>query len=121
MRIILFAILVFSQLTFAMSKQVFSAQATTGASAALRPENAAHTNLLFHASGTTASGSGSATVKLQGSNDGTNWVDIGSVTLTLGVSATSDKVASVENWLFVRGNVTALTGTGATINATLNW
>lgn len=119
--ILLFAVLFTSQLSLALSKSVFVAQTTTGASSAIRPENLAQTNQVFQASGTTASGTGSATIKLQGSNDGTNWVDIGSISLTLGTAATSDKVVSVQNWLFVRGNVTALTGTGASINATLNY
>lgn len=122
MRIIfLFILLTASQLSFAMSKTVFAGVIATGASAAIRAENPAQTNQVFQASGTVSVSTGTATVKLQGSNDGTNWVDVGSVTLTLGTVATSDKVVSVQNWLFVRGNVTALTGTNATINATLNY
>jgi hypothetical protein len=122
MRLILLLLLTLStQLAFAMNTTIFTAKLTTGASSAVRPENFGHTNILFQASGTTSVSTGSATVKLQGSNDGTNWVDIGSISLTLGTAATSDKIATVENWTFIRGNVTAITGTGASINASVNY
>lgn len=46
---------------------------------------------------------GTATLKLEGSVDGTNWVD-----LATGLSA-SGKTANTEPWPFVRANVTGYT------------
>lgn len=71
----------------------------------------------FQASGTTSSGSGSATIVIQVSNYGGNWVTAGTITLTLGTSSTSDGFAFAGKWDNVRANVTAISGTGATVHA----
>lgn len=70
----------------------------------------------YQASGSTSSGTGSATVLVQCSNDSTNWDTLGTITLTLGTSSTSNSFASDDRCAYVRGNVTALTGTGATVS-----
>lgn len=73
----------------------------------------------FQVSGTTTAGSGSAVVAIQVSNDGTNWITAGTVTLTLGTSATSDGFTTDAPWKYVRANVTTLTGTGASVSAVM--
>lgn len=70
----------------------------------------------FQAFGTTTAGSGAATVVIQVSNDGANWIDLGTITLTLGTSATTDGFAALAAWAFVRANVTAISGTGASVS-----
>ena len=70
---------------------------------------------VFQAVGTTSSGSGAATVVVQVSCDETNWITLGTISLTLGTSATSDGFASDAPWPFVRGNCTAISGTGASV------
>ena len=70
----------------------------------------------FQADGTTSSGSGSATIKVQVSNDNSNWIDLGTVTLSLSTTSATDGFTSDAPWAFVRGNVTAISGTGASVN-----
>ena len=72
---------------------------------------------VFQAVGSTASGSGSATIAIEGSLDDENWVNIGTITLTLSSSATSDGFSMNAPWESVRANVTAISGTGASVDA----
>lgn len=74
------------------------------------------TKATFQASGTTSSGSGAATVKVQVSNNRHDWIDLGTITLTLSTTSSSDGFASDASWAYVRGNVTAISGTGASVN-----
>ena len=73
----------------------------------------------FQASGTTTAGAGSAVVAIEVSNDNANWLTLGTITLTLGTSSTSDGFAALAAWGFVRCNVTTLTGTGASVSITM--
>jgi hypothetical protein len=70
----------------------------------------------FQASGATTSGAGAATVVIQVSNDNSNWITAGTITLTLGTSETSDGFAFDAHWEHVRANVTAISGTGAYVS-----
>jgi hypothetical protein len=70
----------------------------------------------YCASGLTTAGAGSATVLVQGSNDQDAWVTIGTITLTLGTTATADGFTSEDRFAFVRGNVSAISGTGAGVS-----
>lgn len=104
--------------SFAQSAVVIaSAQTATGASAKVTGNN---NNRTYQASGTTTAGAGAATVKIQGSNvvqpavDG-DWVDIGTITLTLATTKSGDGFTSDAPWLNVRSNVTAISGTGAAV------
>jgi len=67
----------------------------------------------FQIVGATSSGAGGATVKIQGSNDKSTWVDLGTVTLTLATTASADGFVVDAPWVFSRANVTAISGTGA--------
>lgn len=69
----------------------------------------------FQATGTTTSGSGAATVKIQVSNDASNWLDLATISLTLSTTAASDGLAADAPWGYVRANVTAISGTGASV------
>lgn len=85
----------------------------TGAGASFKlPESGVTT---FQASGTTSAGAGAATIVIQVSNDDDNWITAGTITLTLGTSATSDGFAFAGNWDKARANVTAISGTGAAV------
>lgn len=86
----------------------------TGAGASFNMPDAKTT---FQASGATSAGAGSATVVVQVSNDGgDNWITAGTITLTLATTESSDGFALDAPWDLVRGNVTAISGTGAYVS-----
>lgn len=60
-------------------------------------------------------GAVTGTVVIEVSNDGTNVVTLGTITLS-GTTTAVDGFASDAQWLFVRARVSAVSGTGATIN-----
>lgn len=68
----------------------------------------------------TVSGTGAvtATVVIQVSNDGTNYLTLGTITLS-GTTSASDGFASDASWGYVRANVTAISGTSAIVNTTM--
>jgi hypothetical protein len=64
----------------------------------------------------TGTGALTATVVIEGSNDGTNWVATALGTISLsGNDAVSDGFANDAPWKYVRARVTAITGTSATV------
>lgn len=69
----------------------------------------------YHASGATTAGTGAATIKVEGSMNGTAWDTLGTITLTLGTTAVSDGFGSFDRYALVRGNLTAISGTGAAV------
>ena len=75
----------------------------------------------IQASGTTTSGVGSATIQIQGSLDGSSWDTFGTITLTLGTVSTSDSFASNDRYPMIRANVSALSGTGASVNVNMGF
>jgi Tfp pilus assembly protein FimT len=97
----------------AWSQVMASGQATTGAGSALVMTKNAKT---FQATGNTTAGSGSASISIQGSNDGSNWDTIGTITLTLGTATTSNSFTSNDRYNQHRANVTAISGTGASVS-----
>lgn len=76
-------------------------------------------NATFQANGITTAGTGSATIDIEVSNNESDWIIMGTITLTLGTTSTSDGFASSSAWAFVRSNVTAISGTGATVTVTI--
>lgn len=94
---------------------LLSAVLVTGAGATVAGIAAMKTYQLW---GKTSAGTGTLSVNVEGSNDGTHWDVIQTISLVLGTSDTSDSFASNDRYLNVRGNVTAITGTDA--QATLN-
>lgn len=102
-----------------MAQILLNAATTTGAGTAWHPRdvtaNSTYNFHSFQAVGNTSASTGAATVLIQVSNDGTNYITLGTITLTLGTSATSDGFAAINTWEYYRANLTALSGTGATV------
>ncbi len=75
----------------------------------------------FQAKGTTSSGSGAATIIVEVSNADTpteaDWITMGTITLTLGTTSTSDGFNKDAPWKWVRARVSAISGTGAAVSA----
>jgi hypothetical protein len=94
------------------TQKLLDAVLVTGAGGARAPRRADRT---FQASGFTSAGAGAVDVKIQASNDKTNWVEIGSISLVLGVAVVSDGFASDAPWAFIRGNVDSISGTDAQV------
>lgn len=65
--------------------------------------------------GTTSTGSGAATIAIEVTLDGSNWITAGTINLTLGTSSTTDGFSIDAPWGAIRANVTALSGTDATV------
>jgi hypothetical protein len=102
-----------------MAQILLNSATTTGAGAAWNPRDtsavATYVQHSFQAVGNTSAGSGAATVLIQVSNDGTNFITLGTITLTLGTSATSDGFAVANTWEYYRANLSAVSGTNATV------
>ena len=92
---------------------LLSAVTATGAGSAVGGGKAT-----YQASGTTSSGAGAATILVQGSNNNSDWLTIGTITLTLATTSSSDGFVSDTPWAYVRGNCTAISGTGAAVTLT---
>lgn len=88
----------------------------TGAGTANTGNPAQSGTKTFHAF-VLGTGAVTATVKVQVSNNGTYWEDLGIITLT-GTTSASDGFASSAGWAYYRGNVTAISGTGAAVTLT---
>lgn len=73
----------------------------------------------FHLTGSTSAGAGAASVKVQVSNDGTNFIDLVTLSLVLGTSVVSDGFYSATPWRYVRGNVSSISGTNAAVTLTV--
>jgi hypothetical protein len=95
------------------SNKILKNVTSTGAGSSYHLWGSKHTFQLF---GTTSAGSGSAIVNVEVSNNNSNWEVAGTITLTLGTSSTSDGFAKNAAWRWVRGNVTTLSGTNATVS-----
>lgn len=103
-----------------MAQILLNAATTTGAGTAWHPRDVPATNSYnfhsFQASGSTSASTGAATVLIQVSNDGVNYITLGTITLTLGTSSTSDGFAAINTWEYYRANLSAVSGTGATVS-----
>jgi hypothetical protein len=99
-------------------RPLLAAATTTGAGTAWQGPSGEKT---YQASGTTSAGAGAATILIQGSNDGSNWDLIGTHSLTLATTTSSDSFLSNDRYKFVRANVTAISGTGAVVSETMGY
>lgn len=72
-------------------------------------------NFIANVSGT---GAVSATVLVEVSNNNRHWMTLATITL-VGTSSVSDGFVSDESWQYVRGTVSAMTGTGASVTLTM--
>lgn len=95
-------------------QKILSAKTATGAGSVFMPLGPKRS---FQALGTTASGSGAAVVALLVSDDCVNYISAGTVTLTLGVAATTDGFVTDSHWKCIKANVNSISGTGASVDA----
>jgi len=91
--------------------------AATGTGAGLSYCGIASEKRAFQAT-VTGTGAVTATVAIQVSNDDTNWITLGTITLS-GTTSATDGFTSDAPWGYVRANVTAISGTGAAVTATM--
>lgn len=63
-------------------------------------------------------GAVTATVIIEGKNTGNTWTTIGTLTLS-GTTTTSDAFTSTDRFKLHRARLTAISGTGATVSATV--
>lgn len=82
------------------------------------------TNRTFQAMGTTSAGVGASAIIIEGSNKATpvttttvDWTTLGTISLTLGTTQTSDGFVSYAAWRWIRARVSSISGTDATVNA----
>lgn len=66
----------------------------------------------------TGTGAVTATVIIYGSNEGSVWNDLGTITLS-GTDSNTDGFPSVAPWEWVRADLTAISGTGAIVSAVM--
>lgn len=70
----------------------------------------------FQGVGSTTSGAGAAVIKVEVSNDQVNWIEMASISLTLSTTAATDGIATEACWKWVRGKVSSISGTGASVS-----
>jgi len=86
--------------------------ATTSAEVALGSDSKT-----FQAMGTTTAGAGAATIIVEVTNNITwPWITLATISLTLGTTATTDGVALLAGWKYVRARLSAISGTGAAVS-----
>jgi len=90
--------------------------ATNGSTFQMRRKEAT-----FQAVGSTGSGAGAAVINIEFSNDGTNWITGGTISLTLSTTAVDDGFASDAAWKYVRSDVDSISGTGASVTVTMGY
>ena len=74
----------------------------------------------FQATANGASGTITATVDIEVSNNETDWISMATISLSASAPvADSDGFASNASWAFVRANLTAITGTGARVTVVM--
>src|SRR3990167_7389421 len=95
-----------------MATKLLNAATATGGGSAIE---ARASNMAFQAIGTTSSGAGTAAVDIEGSLDGTNFLVLGTISLTLATTASNDGFATDAPWAHIRANVTSISGTDASV------
>ncbi len=74
----------------------------------------------FQAKGTTSAGAGASVVSIQVSNDTSNWITAGTISLTLATTSSSDGFAITAPWAFVRAKIDSISGTGASVTVLMS-
>lgn len=97
---------------------LLSGATSTGAGSAVQPR-VYRTVRTFHVL-ETGSADITATVKIQGSNDNSDWQDL--ATFSIDDSTSASGGVTIENaWRFIRANLSAITGTAATVTVYGSW
>lgn len=91
---------------------LLSAVLVTGVSEVAEPIGL---NKVFQASGFVTASTGSATIVIQGSVDGTNYETLDTLSLSLVTSVVTDFGVNTAAWPFIRANVSAISGTNAQV------
>lgn len=100
------------------SRTVLSAASTVAAGAAVPGVGDAKTYQVY---ATTTAGTGTFVVNVECSN-GTGWDVLGTITLpSVSTTASSNSFSSADRCLFLRGNVTTVTGTGTVGTLTMGY
>lgn len=98
-----------------LSVDLVSAATGVGTSAAVQVSGVSRT----YQAVVTGTGAVSAVVAVDVSNNGTDWLQQATITLS-GDGYDADGVALEGNWPYVRGNVISIAGTGASVSLSLN-
>ena len=98
--------------------QMLDAVIATGAGEAMDFNGA---KMTFQAHGAVSSSTGAATIKIQACNITATsadalWIDVGTISLTLGTAQVTDGFAIDAPWRYIRANVTAISGADATVS-----
>jgi len=96
-------------------KSLLSAVTATGAGAANLSVNGPQT----YQATVAGTGAVTATVNIEVSNDASNWVVLGTITLS-GTTSATDGLAANAPWKNVRANVTAISGTSAAVSVVMS-
>lgn len=76
--------------------------------------------LTFHAIGATTAGAGAAEIRIDGSNaetpDANDWTPLGTITLVLATTKSSDGFAINAPWGRIRAVAVGVSGTGASVD-----
>ena len=99
------------------AEKLLNAATATGAGSKFALSGAKHS---FQAIGNTSSGVGASVIRIEVSSKelptaDSDWLLAGTITLTLGTTATSDGFVIDASWKWVRGNISSISGTGATV------
>ena len=100
---------------------LFTGGTTVTAHPAVSARQASAGQKTFQAVCQTSSGTGTAVISVEGSNNAVNFDPIGTVTLTLSATSASDSFTSNDRYDLIRGNVTTLTGTGASCSLSMGY
>ena len=96
-----------------MSTLMLSATtATTRSAFQIRCTSDVYTNRSFQAVGVMSSSTGTASVVIEVSNDGTNYVTLGTITLTLTTAPSSDAFFAYTTYEFYRARLSQVTSNG---------
>jgi len=98
------------------TQTLLSAVIVTGAGDSYEPNSV---NRSFQLTGSTSAGAGAASVDIEVSNDGTNFIKIGTLSLILSTTLSQAGMLSNAPWRYVRGNVKAISGTDAAVTLTM--
>lgn len=101
-----------------MSTIVIQKTTTTGAGAGHTVGSTTREGLSVQAT-VTGTGSVTATVDVECSNDAVTWALLGTIVLS-GTTKAGDMLPVSSRFEYVRSNVTAISGTGAQVTATLS-
>jgi len=97
-----------------MSTLMLNAATATGPGPAfeIRGTNQLYANRSFQAVGVMSSSTGTTSVAIEVSNDGINYITLGTITLSLTTSASSDAFYVQTVYEYYRANVTQITTNG---------